>query len=330
MTAADLAPLGWAVVGTGRISDSFVPDIRAAGGEVRAVWGRRGAAAEEFARRHAVPAAASSLDEVLARPEVDIVYIATPPAIHLDQALRALDAGKHVLIEKPMATSAGDVSRIFERARERDRFAMEAMWMKFNPLHRELRRLVVEGLIGDPRSVRGAFGMPFPPGGSRWVAELGGSTILDQGIYPVTLAMWLLGEVAAVRASGVVRDGVDVSARIELEHGDGRFSQLACSVLEFVDPSASVSGSSGWIEIPAMFWAGNRAHLHAGSPRALFTEPDVVSYPREGFGYVPMVRAVSDAIVAGLRRHPEHDEDDTLAVARVLDDARAQIHARTS
>lgn len=330
MTEEVARRLRWAVIGTGRISDSFVPDIRAANGEVRAVWGRRNATAAEFARRHGVPVAATDLAEVLARDDIDIAYIATPPSVHVDQALQALDAGKHVLIEKPMATSAADVARIFERARERDRFAMEGMWMKFNPLHRDLRRRVADGLIGSPRSVRGGFGMPFPEGGSRWVAELGGSTVLDQGIYPVTLAVWLLGEVVAVRASGVVRNGVDVAARIELEHDGGRFSQLACSVLEFVDPSASISGTAGWIEIPAMFWAGDRALLHAGSPRALFTEPDVVSHAREGFGYVPMIRAVGEAIAAGLRRHPEHDEDDTLAVARVLDDARAQIHATSS
>jgi predicted dehydrogenase len=320
-------PVRWAVIGTGRITESFVPDLQAAGAEVTAVWGRRREAVEAFTQRYGIGFGSTDLAEVLTRADVDIVYIATPPALHLPQALQALEAGKHVLVEKPMTVSADETATLFAAARARGLFAMEAMWMVFNPLHREVFRLIDDGLIGAPRSVRGGFGMPFPAGGTRWQADLGGSTVLDQGIYPVTLAMRTLGAVHGVHATGVVRDGVDVTAQIALDHGDGSTSQLTCSILEFADPSASVSGTTGWIEIPAMFWAGDRALLHAGSTRALFTEPDVLSRPREGFGYVPMIRAVHEALGAGLLRHPDHDEDRTLAVARVLDEIRAQIFA---
>ena len=263
------------------------PDIQAAGGIVTGVWGRRQAKAESFSQEHGIAFASADLDALLRRDDIDVVYVATPPATHLDLAVRALEAGKHVLVEKPMAMTADEVERLFEVATRQDRFAMEAMWMKFNPLHVEVLRLIRDGLIGDPRFVRGAFGMPFPPGGSRWSAELGGSTVLDQGIYPVTLAEWVLGPVDEVTATGVVRDGVDVSARISLKHEDGRSSQLACSIVEFVDPSASMSGTTGWIEIPAMFWATDVARLHAGSPNALFREPDPLSRPRRATAMCP-------------------------------------------
>lgn len=200
--------------------------------------------------------------------------------------------------------------------------------MKFNPLHVEIARLVGEGLIGDPRFVRAAFGMPFPRGGTRWSAELGGSTVLDQGIYPITLADWMLGPARRVTATGRVLDGVDVSAQISLEHDDGRVSQSACSLMEFTDPSASVSGTTGWIGIPAMFWATDVAELHAGSTRALFHEPDELSRPREGHGYIPMIRSVVEAITSGLRQHPRHDAVATLRVSAILDTAREQIHAQ--
>jgi predicted dehydrogenase len=321
------SPIRWAVVGTGRISESFVPDLRAASSVVTAVWGRRPETAADFATRFDIPFSSADLDEVLARDDVDAVYIATPPAIHLSQTLRALDAGKHVLVEKPMSMSAEDSGTIFARARERGRFVMEGMWMKFNPLHRELFRRLEEGLIGERRSVRAGFGMPFPAGGSRWKADLGGSTVLDQGIYPVTLAMWALGNVRSVSAAGAVRDGVDVRAQIRLVHEGGDVSQLMCSVLEFADPSASISGERGWVTIPAMFWAGDRAELHAGSSQALFGTPDQLVREREGFGYVPMIRAVGEAIRGGLLQHPDHDESATLTVARVLDEIRRQIHA---
>jgi len=318
--------LRWAVVGTGRISETFVPDIQSvAGNRVTAVWGRRTETVDDFAVRQGIPFASTELGGVLARDDVDIVYLATPIATHRDIALQALDAGKHVLIEKPIAASVAEAREVFDAARARDRFAMEAMWMKFNPLHREVVRLIGEGLIGEPRSVRGGFGMPFPPEGSRWSAALGGSTVLDQGIYPVTLAEWVLGTAQGVVATGRMRDGVDVTAQVTLDHGDGRFSQLACSVLEFADPSASLSGTAGWIEIPAMFWATDRAELHACTPEALFRTPEPLSRAREGNGYVPMIREVAAAVDSGLRQHPWHDAAATLATAGTLEAIRRQI-----
>ncbi len=337
MPANEMAPVTnsdstqrWGVLGTGRICETFIPDIQAAGGVVAGVWGRRPEKTEAFSQEHGIAFATTDLDALLQRDDVDVVYVATPPATHLDLAVRALEAGKHVLVEKPMAMSADEVERLFEVASAHDRFAMEAMWMKFNPLHVEVLRLIRDGLIGEPRDVRGAFGLPFPAGGNRWNAELGGSTVLDQGIYPVTLAEWVLGPVIDVSATGSVLDGVDVSARITLRHEGGGSSQLACSIIEFVDPSASMSGTAGWIEIPAMFWATDVARLHAGSSGAMFREPDRLSRPREGNGYVPMIRSVADAIARGERQHPSHDAVATQSVARVLDDIRAQVFAGAS
>lgn len=327
MTSSGTAEaLRWGILGTGRISESFVPDIREAGGHVSAVWGRTPARAEEFGARSGIECAVADLDELLHRSDIDVVYVATPPATHVDLAVRALEAGKHVVVEKPVATSAADAERLFAVATAHDRFAMEAMWMKFNPLHRDVAARVADGVLGVPRSVRAAFGMPFPAGGSRWSSELGGSTVLDQGVYPVVLAEWLLGPVDGVGASGSVRDGVDVAASITLRHRGGGTSQLACSMLEFADPSASVSGTKGWLEIPAMFWAGGEALLHAGSPEALFGAPIPISHPREGNGYVPMIRSVQGSIARGERQHPDHDAHATVTTARVLEQIRDQIH----
>jgi predicted dehydrogenase len=323
-------PVRWAIAGAGRICETFVPDLQAVDPDsVVAIWGRRPQAVAEFAGRHGIPHHTHLLDEVLAREDIDAVYVATPVASHASIAIAALEAGKHVLVEKPMAFSAPEAATIFDAAQANDRFAMEAMWMKFNPLHVEIVRLIAEGLVGEPRFVRAAFGMPFPAGGTRWNAESGGSTVLDQGIYPVTLADWVLGPACRVTATGRVLDGVDVSAQISLEHDDGRVSQSACSIMEFTDPTASISGTTGWIGIPAMFWATDVAQLHAGSSRALFHEPDELSRPREGNGYIPMIRSVVDAIASGIRQHPRHDSEATLRVAAILDAAREQIHARS-
>ncbi|WP_426738196.1 Gfo/Idh/MocA family protein [Plantibacter sp. 2H11-2] len=325
MTMPDPRGVRWAVVGTGAISESFIADILAAGSIVSAVWGRRAHRARDVAERFGIATWTDDLGAVLARPDVDIVYIATPPAVHVSQTLAALDAGKHVLVEKPMATAAADVVRIFDRARLRDRFVMEAMWMKFNPLHRDVLARIAGGAIGTPRTMRGGFGMPFPAGGSRWSSELGGSSVLDQGIYGITLAVWALGSVVNVSAAGTVREGVDVTAELTLQHEHGSTSQIACSMLDFVDPSASISGSRGWIEIQAMFWATDRAAVHAGSVEALWERPEPVEHPRQGNGYVPMIRAVEEALSTGVLEHADHDREATHAVASVMDDVRALV-----
>jgi predicted dehydrogenase len=243
--------------------------------------------------------------------------------------LEAIDAGKHVLIEKPMASSATDVDRIFQKATAAGLFAMEAMWMRFNPLHIELQHRISAGLLGELRSVRAGFGMPFPPGGSRWSAGLGGSTVLDQGIYPVTFAHRILGKPIAVSASGTVRDGVDVAAHITLEFAGGGFAHLACSALEFVEPTASVSGTLGWTSLDQMFWAGTTASWHAGSVERLFLEPERIEFAKEGNGFRPMLRAVNSAIRSGHLEHQDHDKNSTLEVAQTLDAILSQVMSAT-
>lgn len=318
--------LRWGIIGTGTISHSLVADLKTVtGSTVVAVWGRTAGRAREFAGKYGIPFATDDLDAFLARTDIDAVYIATPTGTHLPIALDSLTAGKHVLVEKPMAESLAGVEAIFERARQVGRFAMEAMWMKFNPMHLEIHRRMAEGGLGEVRSVRAGFGMPFPSGGSRWIAELGGSTVLDQGIYPVTLAMTALGEPTAVSARGVVRDGVDVAAHITLEFAGDRFAHLACSMVEFVQPSASVSGTGGWVDLDAMFWAGTSASWHAGDARAIFQEPERIEPAKEGNGYTPMLRSVTAKILQGDLEHPSHDRTATCSVARVLDEIRGQL-----
>lgn len=312
--------LGWAIIGTGDISVQFASDLQAAtAGAVRGVWGRTQVKSQAFADSHGIPFATSSLAGLLAREDIDVVYIATPAATHLPIALRSLDAGKHVLIEKPMTMSENEALKLFERARERKKFAMEAMWMRFNPLHVDVLERIQDGLIGEPRSVRAGFGTPFFPRGNRRTAADRGSVLRDRGIYLVTLAQWFLGEPMAVQAAGVFQADTDVAGHATLEFEGGGFAHLAWSGVEFLEQSASVSGGSGWVTLEPMFWAGSRARLHAGDYQRIFRAPDIVEHPRLGNGFRPMISAVGKAIEDGLLEHPWQRHDDTLAVARTMD-----------
>lgn len=319
--------LTWGIIGTGDISEKLVADLtELPDATVTAVWGRSTERADHFARDHDIPFATGSLDELLARSDVDVVYIATPAHSHADIAVDALRAGKHVLIEKPIATSADDAERVYAAAAAAGRFAMEAMWMRFNPLHVEVIDRIRDGLLGATNSVRASFGTPFQARGRILTPAQGGSILRDRGIYPVTLAHWFLGEPTSLVASGVFEDGTDIDGHATLEYHQA-FAHLAWSGIRFLDLTATVSGERGWITIDPMFWAGSRARVHAGSVERIFGTPEMVEHPRQGNGYGPMLAAVTDAIGRGNLEHPWHSHADSLAIARTLDAVLAGMSA---
>ncbi|GAA2069629.1 Gfo/Idh/MocA family oxidoreductase [Microbacterium hatanonis] len=311
--------LRWGCIGTGDISHRVISDLRSTGAETIAVWGRSSDRAVEFARKHRIAVSSGDLSSILARDDIDIVYVATPAHTHTAIALEAIDAGKHVLIEKPISTSASDAEKLFSRARAAGRFLMEAMWMRFNPLHVEVLDRVQRGELGEISSVRAGFGTPFHarPGKAR--PEDAGSVLRDRGIYPVTLAHWFLGTPHIVRAQGVISEGVDLSGHATLEQNEGGFAQIAWSGTEFLDLSAAVSGARGWVTLESMFWAGSDAYFHAGSAERIFQSPEHLHHPRSGNGYGPMLRAVADAVASGQLEHPWHNAETTISVTRTLD-----------
>lgn len=320
-------PLRWAIAGAGTISRSIVPDLQLIpGNHVDIVFSRDRANAARFAKEFGLTRWTDDFASLIRDPGVDVLYLATPFATHAALAREALLAGKHVIVEKPMALNAAEVEDLFDLADRQGLFLMEAMWMKFNPAFRHLFELLDSGLIGQPSSLRAGFGFPLiADGGSRWDVARSGGTLLDQGIYPVTLAHAIFGTPTGIHASGRLReDGLDFAEHFTLDFKDGQFAQCASSMTEFVDPSASVSGSLGWITLPGMFWTSTTLLIHAGSWARMFA-PEPMEHDREGNGYVPMLRAAGEAIRSGATQHPIHPRSDTVAVFRTLDTISRQV-----
>lgn len=324
----------WAIVGAGSISEKVGPDLAACdGAEVVAVFSRNREKAAAFAARHDIARVFDDYAELLADPVVDAVYIATPIALHDRMCRAALLSGKHVLVEKPMATNADEVTELFELAAARGLFLMEGMWMKFNPALRRVQEEIRAGRIGTVRSVHASFGFPIPEdGGSKWDLARSGGALLDQGIYPVTVAHVILGEPESVYARGDLRDdGLDRSSHFTLEYSDARHAGGATSIVEFLQPTATITGTGGWITMTAPFWASSGLRIHADSWHRILDEPEHVELGRDGNGYVPMARAATAAVREGLLEHPIHPAAATIAVFRTLDSIRASLAAgRTS
>lgn len=322
----------WAVVGTGAISRIVIPDLLSCeGARVVLVHSRDGQRAAQFAAEFDIPAWTDDFETLLADDTIDVVYIATPIGTHHSLASAALRAGKHVLVEKPLAMTAAEAADLFETAAIEDRFLMEAMWTKFNPAFQRMIHEVESGLIGEPRNVRAGFSVPWPEDSSnRWNLDSGGGALLDQGVYPIMIAHTLFGHPAEVHARGRVRaDGLDLEAHITLEYDNGAFAQLTAGMTQFSDCSAAVAGTLGWITLPAPFWATTDLELHAGEPQFYFGAGNQLELGQDGNGYVPMLRSVIDAIASGNTQHPHHTAADTVAVLTTLDTIFAQLRRAT-
>jgi predicted dehydrogenase len=246
-------PFGWAIAGTGAIARRFVADMRFAGrGRVVGI----ASASLERARRLAAAVGpdvvAGDLDAILREPEVDAVYIAGRNEDHCPQALRCLSAGKPVLIEKPVATAAGDVERIGRAAGDAGLLAMEAMWMRFTPGMRRLKSLVDAGAVGTVRAVEAtlSFRNVAPPA----------STLLDLGVYPVSLAVQLLGSPTGIAAAAA---GSDIGFVLSYPNAVAAFR---CGYGTEGPNVLSVTGDAGTIATDAPFFCPSLLTIRPVAP----------------------------------------------------------------
>lgn len=323
LTEAHDEPLRWGVVATGSISAAVTADLqRTPGCSVVAVGSRTQESARAFADRFAIPRAHSSYGDLVADPDVDVVYIGTTHDRHHDVALAAIDAGKAVLCEKPFTVTAAQAQEVVAAARARGTFLMEAMWMRCLPAFRRLRGLLDDGAVGEVRALRAALGFVAGPEHPVRLTDpvLAGGALLDMGVYPLTFAYALLGGPSQVRAVGRVEGGVDVGTAIALAWADGAVAALETSLTAQLRNSAVVSGTTGWIEVPPAFHMSSTFTVHRDG-----AEPEVVQAPHDGSGYAHECAEVVACVRTGLTESSLVPLDDTLGVMALLDEVRAQI-----
>lgn len=247
----------WAVLGPGRISTDFVEGLRhSAFGALHAVGSSSPERARAFADAQGATVA-GTYDDVLTRDDIDAVYIGTVHTTHAELAIRALEAGKAVLCEKPATTSAADTARVLEVAARTGRPFVEAYKNLFGPFADELRRVVSHGEIGSIVSVDSGRGFESPVREGRlFDPALAGGAILDIGCYPLSLVALVAfaasdGKVASPRlvgASGELVSGIDGSAQASLQFGEFE-ATVRCSVIEHLSPIARIVGTDGLVEI---------------------------------------------------------------------------------
>jgi predicted dehydrogenase len=240
--------VAWGLLSTARINDAILRAARESGrAEVVAVGARDGARAEAYAAEHGIPRAHASYDALLADPQVEAVYVSLPNAMHVEWTLRALEAGKHVLCEKPFSPRAREVEEVFALARRRGLHVMEGFMYRHNPQTLALARLVEDGSIGELAHIRCSF--RFTVGDDtdiRMSAPLEGGSLADLGGYCVNIARLLAGEPRSATATQLVgHTGVDVRFNGSLLFDRGVTAQFDTALTLPYRAEIEVAGSDG-------------------------------------------------------------------------------------
>src|SRR4051812_20475497 len=244
----DDRPIRWGILGAGSIADTVCSDLRlTTGNVVTAVAARDAGRAAAFAATHGAERSYGSYEELVADDAVDVVYVATTHPNHHRQALLAINAGKAVLVEKPVCLHAGRAREVFEAARAADVFAMEAMWTRTNPLVRKAQELVADGVIGEVQHVRASFGVgvPFDPTHRLYDLDNGGGSLLDLGIYPITIASLFVGLPDRSTWDGTPSPaGGDETVAMQWTRGGRPTAQLLSSASIATSNDAVISGTT--------------------------------------------------------------------------------------
>ncbi|MDQ1576278.1 MAG: hypothetical protein QOH55_1428 [Microbacteriaceae bacterium] len=324
----DAPSLRWGILAPGGIANDFVDSLRAHTGQrVVAVGSRNADRAAAFAARHEIERSYGSYEELVADPGVDVVYIASPHTEHTPNALLAIAAGKHVLIEKPMAATAAEAQEIADAARAAGVFAMEAMWTRYLPQTDIARQLLEAGSIGEVRVVTADFGAAaeFDPTSRLFDPRLAGGALLDIGVYPVSFASFAMGAPASVIASGeLAPSGVDAQAALILTGPNGAQALLSTGVIARTPWTASISGTLGRIDIHSPFWCASGVTVHDAEGHTIGTWLDESGRPdRQGMCY--QAAALARYVAAGLTESPLHSLDETVSIIATIDEARRQL-----
>lgn len=322
---SEAAPaLRWGVLGTGWIADRFVRSLRRhTRQQVLAVGSRDAGRSAAFAGRHGLPRAHGSYEDLVADPDVGVVYVATPHPAHHPCATLALEAGKHTVVEKPLALNADQAADIARLATGRGRFCMEALWTFFLPKFDIVRQLLDAGALGEVRTVLAEYGEHFTAEHRILRPDLAGGPLLDLGTYPVSLATWVLGPPARVLAAGQPHPaGVNGQAAAILCDPRGNQAVLHTTLLSNTPTTATIAGTHGTLTLPGPFYQPGDLLLASadGAQRLTFGESRV-AHDALHFEAAEAARCIAD----GRLESPVRPLGESVVTLQVMDEIRRQL-----
>ena len=316
--------LNWGILGAGEIAHMLTTDLTQNGHSVIAVASRDQVRGDEFAAKYGIGTVYRDYESLVNDANVDIIYVATPHVFHREHAALALNAGKHVLLEKPFTINAGESAELLALADSRNLVILEAMWTRFLPHMVQLRKDLAAGLIGEVRGVHADFSVAFPVNEEHrlYNRNLGGGALLDLGIYPISFAIDVLGFPDMVTARGsLTHTNVDAQDTVIFEYSDGRQATLTTALNASGPVSATVLGTQGSIQIDAPFFT--QVGYKRFSPMGELQDEFKVTPVSRGMQF--QAAELERLIQAGQRQSPILSNQDTHGIVELLDAIRAQL-----
>jgi len=325
---SEMDKIRWGIVGTGSIGGLFTDEMQYVPGAIKAaVCSRSIKVANDFADKYDIGQRYDDYDRMLEEAELDIVYIGVPNMLHYEYVMKALDAGKNVLCEKPMADNIWQLNEMIEKAAKKNVFFMEALWSRCFPVMKKVREWIDGGRIGRVRSVRVNFGLKANEGWQGWkaYAEYAGGAIRDLG--PYTLGMVFAGfsgEYPVDIASSIEeRNGADYHSELLLKYSGGRTAFITNSFDMVADQTAVFYGDEGSI-ICRKIWNPDYAELFTYKGEDEFTGNSVEvardDYPARGYHYE--IQHVQDCLASGKKESNLFSLDESIMMCKLIDSVR--------
>jgi predicted dehydrogenase len=317
----------WGIIGPGNIARKFAAGLQVIpDATLLAVASRSLENAQRFGEEYGVPRRYGSYEELAGDPEVDAVYIATPHTGHYEHTLLCLNHNKAVLCEKPLAINAKQVRKMIALAQEKRLFFMEALWTKFLPSIRQIRKLIAEDAIGEVRSIQADFGFrtEASPEGRLLNPALGGGSVLDIGIYPIFLATTLLGRPKQVKAlAQLSATGVDAQCSMSLAYENGAVATLLSTIVAATPTQAFIAGSKGSIQLHPRWYAPASFTLFQDGEEPVLVSPEYL-----GNGYNYEAEEVMRCLREGRTESDIMSHPDSLLLMEVMDWVRKEAGIR--
>lgn len=290
--------LHWGLLSTARINRALIPPLRASKrNQLVAVASRSQDSAEKYAREWKIPRAHRSYEALLADPEIDVIYNPLPNHLHAEWTIRAVEAGKHVLCEKPLALRVADVDAIQEAARKHGRIVMEGFMYRHHPQTLQVQELMKSGVLGSLKLIRGSFSFVLSREGDvRLKPEMGGGSIWDIGCYPISYARMVVGEnpleVVGWQVTGPT--GIDETFVGQMRFADDILAQFDSSFVIPFHTFMEIVGSEGTLHVPHPFrpTTGEKIFLRRGD------KTETIKIPGQEL-YIGEVENMADAILLG-------------------------------
>lgn len=314
----------WGVAGPGNIANKFARAVKnVQGAELVAVASRSAERGRAFAEKYDIPNVFESYEE-MAASDVDAVYVATPHPFHKPCAEIFINAGKHVLCEKPVCVNAEEAKKLKALAEKNSVFLMEAMWTRFLPAIVEAKKIAESGEIGEIRGVRADFcgACTINEDSKLFRNDMAGGSLLDIGIYSITFASVMLGDKPkTVSTVANVKNGIDLSTSIVLQYENGEIAELSSAIDTDKPADGFVFGTKGYMRIP-QFYGGNEIFVSARSGDRHVSKPSI------GDGFEEEIIEACSCIRQGKQQSDVMPMSKSIEILELIDLIRKQIGLR--